>query len=449
MKIAWFTPFQKESAIGRYSKYATDALAGAAEIDIFTDGCGELHPTALKVARFADHYELYDTLKPYDFVVYNLGNNLEYHKGVYEVLRRVPGIVIAHDASMLHFVRAYYNEEKNNKAFHTVLHQLYGGEARHLTGNMDNPLLQQRVDFLKFNMMELVLRNAQGVIVHSDYHAALLKNAYSGPIAVLPLIKMRDYENEALERDNGFGGYGQGRVNVLSVGYVNWNKLADKVMDAVAGSKVLRKSVFYAVVGGTQDQYYLASLLEKMRTEKLGQCVAVTGRVDDTTLHQYYANADIVCNLRRPAIEGDSATLQEQMYQGKTVVAVDTGAYRNVPDDCVVKVDPNNLENSLREKLERLVADEAYRKGFGARAKQYAEAHYAPQEYVKRFLEFTGETGPVVFLRPLYDLLYKIRFEAHAMGLNTEEGDCSLQTVSNLGVELEKMFAYPEKAEEA
>ena len=35
MRIAWFTPFEKESAIGKYSKHACEALSKVADVEIF------------------------------------------------------------------------------------------------------------------------------------------------------------------------------------------------------------------------------------------------------------------------------------------------------------------------------------------------------------------------------------------------------------------------------
>ena len=67
MKIAWFTPFAKESAIGYYSKLATEAIHNSYEVDIWVsnrDG-NNLHPSELNVVRYTPDDNL-EKLLDYD-----------------------------------------------------------------------------------------------------------------------------------------------------------------------------------------------------------------------------------------------------------------------------------------------------------------------------------------------------------------------------------------------
>lgn len=441
-KIAWFTPFQKNSAIGRYSRYAVEALSADFDVTLFAVLDGEMQQAKVPVRYFTEQDDLGEELEDFDHIVYNMGDHAPYHKSLFKVARVNPGIIIAHDVSLFNFVNGFLVSEGMQPAFRVILEQLYHEDSGRIVFDINNEMTKWRVDLVKYNMIEYVCKNATGVIVHSDYHAKMMAKSYSGPVAVLPLIKMQDFVPG--EKSDAFGGYPADKVSIVSVGYVNFNKLADRVLDAFAQSRELQNSAYYAIVGDAHDLNYLGTLEHKMNIHRLRHCAKITGRVDDATLKAYYDNADIVCNLRMPAIEGGSATLQEQMYMGKAVVVVDTGIYQDLPDDCVAKVDPKNMEQSLRQTLERLAQDREYREELGRRAREFAQAHYAPEEYVRRFCAFAAEDGPVDFLRPYNFVLEILRQDVHKMGMQTDFGWPRLKVLDNLAQEMETLFGRPE-----
>jgi hypothetical protein len=55
---------------------------------------------------------LFPLLKTYDVIVYNMGNNAEFHAGIYEVMQRYPGIIILHDYVLHHFFAGYWLDKK-------------------------------------------------------------------------------------------------------------------------------------------------------------------------------------------------------------------------------------------------------------------------------------------------------------------------------------------------
>ena len=121
------------------------------------------------------------------------------------------------------------------------------------------------------------------------------------------------------------------------------------------------------------------------------------GEVTDYELGWRFAEADIVCCLRWPALEGASASCIEAMSYGKPVIVTDTGFYSSIPSDRVLKVRPANEIADLTFHLERLVADVGERNELGKRARDWAELEHAPEKYAERIeplLEATVETRP-------------------------------------------------------
>ncbi|MGI6153100.1 MAG: glycosyltransferase family 4 protein [Christensenellaceae bacterium] len=448
MKIAWFTPFVVKSAIGNYSKNAVEALERYtdAKVDVFAlrDTDSQLRQTSVNVVEYRKGHPPIHLLSQYDAVVYNMGDNLEFHADIYEIAQQWPGVVIDHDACMLNFIKGYCIATGGAEKFRTLVDVLFGeGTGRTLEEDLNNPITYTRVNFLKYNMQKPIVQNAAGVVVHSEYHKKILEEQYDGPITVIPHIATTEYREP--HKDAGFAGYAPGKLNILSVGLVNWNKQADKVMDAIAGSPYLRENVRYTLVGATDNQAYLSRLLQKLREDNLDDCVKIMGRVDYETLDRYYDHADVICNLRYPALEGGSGSLEEQLVQGKPVIVMDTGVYSEMPDDCVVKIDVRNLKQELPQKLERLARDNAYREQIGRNAAAFAKEEFSREKYANLLHEFLEQpfNKKNRFLMPLYQVTKKIERELAYLGLDTAVGDPALKMVGHVAEEVKAMFDIP------
>ncbi len=433
MRIAWFTPFKTQSAIGKYSKFATEALSEYAEIVLFVERQPEMHPTKLPVVCYTDGQDLSDVLDTFDLIIYNMGDNYEYHKSIYHVMQKHPGMVIAHDICMHHFFHSYYMDDV--EAYENKLIKLYGEkDTKKIIKATKNMILWVTVDLLKFNMLRLICENARGVMVHSRYHANKLSEVFFGPSVVIPLIEM--FEPPQTEQDVKVH-LKKKKVNILTVGNVNSNKNILSVMDAISGSKYLRKHVHYTVIGQVNNDYYQKRITTKLRNENLGRNFKLIGYVDDKELAAYYKGADIICNLRYPAIEGGSASLQEQLLQGKTVIVADTGVYGEVPDDCVIKINPLQMKESLKEQLIKLVKERSLITEIGQNAQAYAKKQYAKEKYTSELMEFMNE---LIFLKPLNNVLRKVENELKTMGLNTEQGEPRLEITNHISQNINEMF---------
>jgi hypothetical protein len=81
MNIAWFTPFAKASAIGRFSRLVTAEIAKSNDVDIWYPEAKEIHETRLRTVGIPSGAQFGpETLAPYDLVVYNIGDHLQYHR---------------------------------------------------------------------------------------------------------------------------------------------------------------------------------------------------------------------------------------------------------------------------------------------------------------------------------------------------------------------------------
>ena len=221
---------------------------------------------------------------------------------------------------------------------------------------------------------------ATGVIVHSSWVMDRITRACHGPVAVVPLpydapflevgeLKVQPANNQELI--------------VLTIGHVNSNKRYASVIEAIGASPLLRQRMSFRIVGAVDPsvEQELSALADSLNVK-----VAITGAVDDRKLADEIHHADIMSCLRWPALEAASASTIESMLYGKPTVVTNTGFYRDLPDDCVLKISPDAELNDLRAALERLVLSQQERTALGERACQYAVRTFRADNYAQHIV---------------------------------------------------------------
>src|SRR5437879_5174021 len=104
MRIAWFTPFGRGSAIGRASRLIVQELARSVEVDIWHPAAKQLHDSPVRTVAYPPEAPIdLVSLQAYDLAIYNLGNHLGNHRQIFEIALKTPGIDVLHDFVMHHF----------------------------------------------------------------------------------------------------------------------------------------------------------------------------------------------------------------------------------------------------------------------------------------------------------------------------------------------------------
>lgn len=404
MKIAWFTPFNKQSAIGRYSKFAAEALSKYADVDIFTfeRGKRKRHDTTLKVIFFTvDSVE--QQLLNYDIAVYNMGDYGPYHAKIYDVMKRFPGILISHDISLHNFMRYYFIEyKKDEKAYRELLRLWYGKETEETIINAANNYEDwSEVDFYKYSLSETVADNALSVIVHSENHRRFIGQYYKGDISVVSILDMND-NLDVLDPKINFNGYPEKRLHILTVGNVNKNKRIHKVIETLGKDAVLAEKYDYYIIGSLENRKFKEYLEDLIMKYDLADSVHLLGFVEHEELAYYYHGADIISNLRYPAYEGASASIVEQLVLGKACLVSNTGVYAEIADESVIKIDPEREDEELRRKLREIADNPAILDIIREKAMLYAKEKLDRDLYAKKVYEICRSA---VFRKPLFGLM--------------------------------------------
>ena len=417
MKIAWFTPFKKASAIGHFSRSVTNQLAKHAQVDLWLADSEDLHETALRIIPYTRIRNAEYWLREYDAVVYNLGDHLYYHQEIYNMSQRVAGIVIPHDFVMHHFFAGYYILSQNWAGYVEMMQRWYG--ITDLPATIPCVIggpgrVWETDDVVRYPLFEEAIRGCTAVIAHSEFLRDRVAKVSSAPIRKIGLAYEVDHAPTNVSRADL--GIPAGRTLAITVGNVNENKRVHVVLEALANSPALRKKTMYVVIGDCSGQFG-EQVQEQSRRHGLQDAVRFTGFADSDQLRAYLNHADLCINLRLPAMEGASASCIEQMLYGKPVIVTDTGFYSELPDDCVRKVRPAHELQDLTRHLNRLIADRKAAQAMGMRARRYAEESCRPEEYARQVLDFAEELKVFNPGFPAFELVGTVGSELRAIGV--------------------------------
>ncbi len=405
MKIAWFTPFYPESAIGQVSKLVCEELQKSTEVHVFASEQIETIPSSVQVIKFSPLTLDTRQLAQYDHVVYNMGNYARNHKDIWEVMQRYPGILLLHDQIMQNFFHQITMMPEfggspitGEDEYLNIMRESYG-EQGELAGNAmysgyageTNARLWASPAAMAYPLFERLLDNATAVFSHAAFFIEKVKDHFFGATgyAYLPQaspnlenttpipIEFKD-ENKAL---------------VVSTGIVHPVKRISQVAEMLLANPDIAHRIRYAVIGEYGGPYgdYLKSLAEG----PLRGCLYLLGYQPSDVMNAFLREADFCVNLRYPNSEICSKSLIEQMSFEKPVIVLNKGFFNEIPGDCLIKIKLESEIEELDNAFRSLLVSQAIRHEIGRKAAAFVELNCSPAVYVSRlksFLESISET---------------------------------------------------------
>ena len=379
MKIAWVTPFSRRSAIGRVSATVTKELS-ARDHDVVIirsehDRQDDTppHPSSLPVVWWHD-VSPHEIALQNDVIVLNFGDNYEYHAGTLAIAETVLCLGIFHDYYLYNFFnRCLAYNGLGEDAHEREVCLTYGDSvARLATMAWQNKAAVDQIANV-FPMTEWLGRRCGAALAHSQFYLRRLKNSCAGPIAVAPLCFEGREVKPLAPRSHS-------QVTIATIGVINPNKCADDVIRAIAASPTLRTNCRFRIIGviTNAERTRLQNLSRELGFDQLD----IVGEVDDDALVSELEHADILSCLRKPVLEGASASAIEGMKSGRPIIVSDAGFYADLPDDLVFKIPAAIDVPQLTAVLERLVQDEELRRQTGLQAKDWAMRTFTTEAYV-------------------------------------------------------------------
>jgi glycosyltransferase involved in cell wall biosynthesis len=387
LRIGWASPLNQASAIGRVSVHVTDALVERGhEVSLIATEHGSLrdeprHPAMAPVVHWSQ-VDLDQLTEDYDIVVVNIGDNFNYHAGIFPLLDNVGCLGIFHDFYLYNLFNGWIEDSSRSRtagwrrARHiSAITDAYGPPLGQLAAQAEAGTLALETIAARMPMTEWVAQRCAGGLAHAGFYLDRLAAACAGPLAVAPLpVTGRDVAPLEPRADGA-------KVTVLTVGVMNANKCAAEVITAIGASATLADRISYRLVGpiGPAEAERLRALAGSLGYAGL----SILGPVDDAALKTHLEASDIICCLRRPVLEGASGSAIEGLLAGRPVIVADAGFYGELPDDVVFKVPADVDPSRLAAQLERLCDNAVLRRTAGAKAKAWAEEHFSVAAYLE------------------------------------------------------------------
>ncbi len=379
MRLAWVSPLPPaRTGIADYNAELLPHLSQYAEISLFAPppyGSPPLPGVPVRpleeVAGLAGHF---------DAVVYHIGNN-PYHRAIYELALRYPGITVLHDFVLHHLVARCTVAAGDLKGYlwHLAYERGAAGAATALRRALG--LFTEQEQFLD-PLNQVLLDRSRGAVVHSRWAAARVREAHPElPVAVVPHLLLREagISPDEARRELGLP---SGKAIVATFGFLAPYKRIDRLLSAWAQLSGEFPEARLLLVGEPDPALGLERLLQRPGLER----VTVTGYVDAPTFRRYIAACDVAVNLRYPSAGETSGAVIRLFGSGKAVLVSNVQPFAEWPDSVCLKVDVGpDEEGMLRFYLRKLLANPALRQVFGENARRYVQTYHAPERAAEAY----------------------------------------------------------------
>ena len=329
--LLYVSPFwPKKSGISEYSEALINGLDVFFEITLVIDD----YKVENKQIR-----EKYDIIKyspnvdfsGYDYIIYNFGNNPEYHWYMYEMIQKYSGYVILHDYILYYLTVGYY--EERNMLFQKV-YELEGINGIQLIKeslkNIESRnLLEHKKIATMLPMNKEVIKKAKGIFVHSEFSQNIIKENYKSlDIYKINLVKCETMDMKDEKFLNRHFNIDDNAYIIGAVGFIAETKQNELTCLSVKKyNQTYEDKVHYVMIG---EGNYVDHLLDNY--------IHKTGFLDNTEFFHAINSCDLILNLRYPYNGESSATLIQCMDLGKPCIVTDIGWFSEIPDDVVIKL---------------------------------------------------------------------------------------------------------------
>lgn len=368
MKLGWFSPVAPaRSEIAAHTARLRPELCRDMDVQFWADGlAAEEQPEFGRRINECDN----PALNGADVNVYNMGNNPDFHTGIYRSAMARPGIMVLHDAYMGHFfLELSVRGTADSKQFIDTFAAHYGERGRHAAQDFVDSN-SRNIDY-EVSGAEVAASGALGIIVHSRMALQAFSND-ERPVVYLPL----PYTSSPIDVDAGSR---RSAVNLTMCGHMGFNRRLHEVLDALAGLSE-RKHFHLDVFGRIPDTEALSRHIGSLG---LAGQVTLHGFVSEQTLVEALGQTDIAINLRYPTMGEASASQLRFWDHALPTLVTRTGWYAEQPEDTVAFVRPEQEREDIQRHLLGFLESPQHYRAYGANGKRLLESDHAPARYVE------------------------------------------------------------------
>lgn len=374
-----------KSGISDYSEVLVAALQKKFDVTIYTDNYEMNDIRLTTLCKVVKHGCDQIDFERYDYIIYNIGNNPECHGYIYEACLQHPGMVILHDFILYYLFVGYYQPKGilYAKVFQEEGIEEFVKLKRAIKDNHTNLLEQKNLaEYFPFNS-ELI-RSGNKIMVHSWYsYNKLLESGIIAKenIAKINMIPQIDTASHIVSRNDLLKKYHipEDAIIISSFGYIAPTKMNHVVCDVVNKlSKKIEQKICYVMVG---EGDYVNSYVDT-------NIIIKTGYVDLDEFNSFITCSDLIINLRHPSMGETSAAMLRILQKGKVCIINAGGWFSELPEDCVIRVKLEKLDEELIDRIHYCINNPQYRSQIEKHAKEYFIKEYNSEAIIDQIKEF-------------------------------------------------------------
>jgi hypothetical protein len=390
LKINWFSPLlPARSGVAHYAMQVLPVLAKNHDVVLWTDQ-GQVSPEVHAIARVA-RYD--STAPPWREInnggisIYHLGNQPDFHAGIWRVSAQQPGIVVLHDLCLHDFfymLSVRFGKDRDD--YLSAMERWYGPEGcqnaeAFCAGGLSAEYMAQ-----KFPLTREATRNALGVVTHSIEALEELNEIPACPIVSLELAYAAAPESRYRTWLAARDSVSSPPYRLVVFGYLNRNRRLSPLLAALAGMPE-REQFRLEICGQLWDESHLREQIECLG---LSAIVSLRGYLSDEQVEQKLSTVHLAINLRYPSM-GEASGSQLQFWDyGLPTLVTDTGWYASLRRDTAAFVRPEHEIADIEAHLRAFLAGPGAFRTMGQRGRQSLENH-APEKYAAAVASFAGE----------------------------------------------------------
>ncbi len=392
MKLNWFSPLPPApTGIAEYTGTLVPWLCQKAEVTLWTDqeSWDRVLERYCEVRRFDCRSVPWRDVNRADLSVFHLGNNRDFHDGIWQVSRAHAGVVVVHDLRLQDlFWGAFARKPAGSAEYIRLMEHVYGADG----GSAARRFVEgtQSLDSLclSYPLTEAVVENALGVVVHTRGGFDLVSAHCQASLAFLPFPY-------PAAPDSAFEVWSARRnrparppFQLVLLGYINPNRRIISLLQAL-GSLPGKSDFRLRVYGPIWDE---AHVREKVREYGLERLVTLNGYTPASQLDDAIADADLAINLRFPTM-GEASMSQLQVWDhALPSIVTRTGWYAELSDDAVSFVEIDREIEDLRRHLTVFSSDPESFARLGENGRAALLEQHSPAAYVESLVGFLEKT---------------------------------------------------------
>jgi glycosyltransferase involved in cell wall biosynthesis len=407
------------TGIARYSADLVSRLGAAHAIDVFVDlrNLIGLPPThGAQSVTSAHDFVWRHRQRPYDLIVYQLGNS-SHHDYQWPYLLKYPGLVVLHDAH-LHHARAAcllrtFRARDYRAEFQSNHPDANPDLAELAVAGFDNYL------YYTWPMTRLVVQTARMVAAHTPMLAERLR--LENPGARIETVHLGHGIPLPEPTAAAIGAQTRIRYRIPPhalllgcFGGLTPDKRIGQVLAAFAAVRPGLPAAHLLLAGAIPDD---SDIPETIEQHGLADCVTFTGYLaTDDAFTGCIAATDVGLCLRWPTAREVSGPWLRCLAAGKPTVIIDLAHLVDVPSldprtwqsrgsdgqpPCAVAIDILDEDHSLRVALRRLASDAALRKSLGKAARDYWAASHSHDVMAADYSRLMDEAAHITTTTPV------------------------------------------------